>query len=66
MVATTRRTRRCRALLASVATLDEIEEALAFGADLIDLKDPSRGALGHGPPALLAAAVRAVEGDGVR
>jgi (5-formylfuran-3-yl)methyl phosphate synthase len=47
-------------LLASVATLDEIEEALAFGADLIDLKDPSRGALGAWPPALLAAAVAAV------
>ena len=40
-------------LLASVATLDEVEDALAFGADLIDLKDPSRGALGPGPPALL-------------
>jgi (5-formylfuran-3-yl)methyl phosphate synthase len=47
-------------LLASVATLDEIEQALAFGADLIDLKDPSRGALGAWAPALLTTAVTTV------
>lgn len=32
--------------LASVATLDEMETARACGADIVDLKDPSRGALG--------------------
>lgn len=32
--------------LASVATLDEMEAARAGGADVVDLKDPSRGALG--------------------
>ena len=47
-------------LLASVATLGEVEEALAFGADLIDLKDPASGALGAWQPGALAAAVAAV------
>jgi dihydroneopterin aldolase len=42
------------ALLASVRSLDEARVALAGGADLIDLKEPSRGALG----ALDHAAVR--------
>ena len=42
------------ALLASVRSLDEALVALAGGADLIDLKEPSRGALG----ALDHAAVR--------
>ncbi|MFC3693944.1 (5-formylfuran-3-yl)methyl phosphate synthase [Chenggangzhangella methanolivorans] len=32
--------------LASVATLDEMEAARAGGADIVDLKDPARGALG--------------------
>lgn len=32
--------------LASVATLDEMEAARRGGADIVDLKDPSRGALG--------------------
>lgn len=32
--------------LASVATLAEARQALAGGADIIDLKDPARGALG--------------------
>lgn len=32
--------------LASVATLDEMETARRGGADIVDLKDPSRGALG--------------------
>lgn len=36
-------------LLASVTTPEEAELALAGGADLIDLKDPSRGALGALP-----------------
>ncbi len=34
------------ALLASVACYDEIDAALSGGADIIDLKDPSAGALG--------------------
>lgn len=34
------------AFLASVATLEEMEVARAGGADVVDLKDPSRGALG--------------------
>jgi len=34
------------ALLASVASPDEIEAAVSGGADIIDLKDPARGALG--------------------
>ncbi len=33
-------------LLASVATLAEMDCALAGGADIVDLKDPARGALG--------------------
>ena len=50
-------------MLASIATLDEIEDALAFGADLIDLKDPSRGALGAWAAGLLGAAVARSERD---
>lgn len=34
------------ALLASVASIDEIDAAVSGGADIIDLKDPARGALG--------------------
>lgn len=37
-------------LLASVATLDEMDLARAGGADVVDLKDPSRGALGAWAP----------------
>jgi uncharacterized protein (UPF0264 family) len=33
-------------LLASVATLDEAGLAVGLGADIVDLKDPARGALG--------------------
>ncbi|MEP9369858.1 (5-formylfuran-3-yl)methyl phosphate synthase [Xanthobacter sp. VNH20] len=44
-------------LLASVATLAEMECALAGGADIVDLKDPSRGALGAWAVADLQAAV---------
>jgi uncharacterized protein (UPF0264 family) len=49
-------------MLASVATLGEVEQALSFGADLIDLKDPGRGALGAWPVDAIPAAVRLVEG----
>ncbi|MFG1423380.1 (5-formylfuran-3-yl)methyl phosphate synthase [Roseixanthobacter liquoris] len=46
-------------LLASVATLAEMDLAVAGGADIVDLKDPSRGALGAwAVPALEAAVAR--------
>jgi uncharacterized protein (UPF0264 family) len=48
-------------LLASVADLGEVELALAH-ADLIDLKDPSQGALGAWPIARIGEAVRLVDG----
>jgi uncharacterized protein (UPF0264 family) len=44
-------------LLASVADLDEVDAALALGADIVDLKDPARGALGAWPAARLSQAV---------
>jgi (5-formylfuran-3-yl)methyl phosphate synthase len=44
-------------LLASVATLAEVDQALALGADIVDLKDPARGALGAWPGARLPQAV---------
>jgi len=49
-------------MLASVATLGEVEQALSFGADLIDLKDPCQGALGAWPLDAIPAAVRLVGG----
>src|SRR5580658_8698207 len=49
-------------LLASVTGADEAEIAIQHGADLIDLKDSSRGALGALSPEAVAAAVRAVAG----
>jgi FolB domain-containing protein len=47
-------------LLASVTGPDEAALALAQGADIIDLKDASRGALGALEPDLLRAAVTAI------
>lgn len=44
-------------LLASVATLAEMDLAIAGGADIVDLKDPARGALGAWTDDALAAAV---------
>lgn len=44
-------------LLASVATLDEMRTALAAGVDIIDLKNPSEGALGAWAPDALEEAV---------
>ncbi|MDF1585563.1 (5-formylfuran-3-yl)methyl phosphate synthase [Marinimicrococcus flavescens] len=46
-------------MLASVATLEEADQAVALGADLVDLKDPARGALGAWPVPLVRAAVTA-------
>lgn len=43
--------------LASVANLAEMDAALAFGVDIVDLKNPAEGALGAWPPALLEQAV---------
>ena len=49
-------------MLASVASPGEVAQALAFGADLIDLKDPAQGALGAWPLNAIPAAVRLVGG----
>jgi uncharacterized protein (UPF0264 family) len=48
--------------LASVRDAAEAEMALACGADIIDLKDPSQGALGAAPLETIATAVRSVAG----
>jgi dihydroneopterin aldolase len=48
--------------LASVRDGTEAEAALAAGADIIDLKDPARGALGALDPAAIAQCVTAVAG----
>lgn len=48
--------------LASVNGPEEAEVALANGADIIDLKDARRGALGALPPHVVRAAVAAVAG----
>lgn len=49
-------------LLASVASLGEVELALAWGADIIDLKDPAQGALGAWAADAVPKAVRIVNG----
>jgi (5-formylfuran-3-yl)methyl phosphate synthase len=49
-------------MLASVTGPEEAEIALAAGADLIDLKDPSRGALGAQPVSVVRETVAAVAG----
>lgn len=49
-------------MLASVRTLDEGLQALGGGADLIDLKEPSRGALGALDHAAVRICVRAIGG----
>ena len=49
-------------LLASVTGPDEAEIVLAGGADLVDLKDPSRGALGAVSPEILEGTIRRVAG----
>ena len=48
--------------LASVRDAEEAELALGAGADIIDLKDPNRGALGALPPDAIAACLRQVAG----
>ncbi|MEK0083168.1 (5-formylfuran-3-yl)methyl phosphate synthase [Benzoatithermus flavus] len=49
-------------LLASVADPSEAEFACALGADIVDLKDPARGALGAWPEASLRRAVGQIAG----
>jgi FolB domain-containing protein len=49
-------------LLASVTGPEEAEIALAHGADIIDLKDASKGALGALDPEIVRATVRMVGG----
>ena len=49
-------------MLASVTGPDEAEAALAGGADIIDLKNPARGALGALDPAVVRAAVERIAG----
>ena len=48
--------------LASVTSAAEAEIVLAAGADIIDLKDPHRGALGALPSLVIREAVRTVAG----
>jgi uncharacterized protein (UPF0264 family) len=50
-------------LLVSVRSVEEAEAALAGGADLIDVKEPSRGSLGRADDETIAAIVRAVGGQ---
>ncbi|HLW68021.1 MAG TPA: (5-formylfuran-3-yl)methyl phosphate synthase, partial [Gemmataceae bacterium] len=47
-------------LLVSVRSAEEVEAALAGGADLIDVKDPERGSLGKADDDVIAAVVRQV------
>jgi uncharacterized protein (UPF0264 family) len=49
-------------LLVSVRSAGEARAALAGGADLIDVKEPSRGSLGRADDAVIAAVVRVVAG----
>jgi dihydroneopterin aldolase len=49
-------------MLASVTSPEEAEIAIAGGADIIDLKDPTRGALGAVTPQAIRATVAAVRG----
>ena len=48
--------------LASVRNAAEAEMALGAGADIIDLKDPTQGALGALAPGEIAACVGHIEG----
>jgi (5-formylfuran-3-yl)methyl phosphate synthase len=49
-------------LLVSVRSADEVDDALAGGADLIDVKEPSRGALGVAEPEVVGKVVDKVKG----
>jgi hypothetical protein len=43
-------------LLVSVARADEVADALAGGAEILDVKEPARGSLGRAEPSVLRAA----------
>jgi len=47
-------------LLVSVVSADEARRALAGGADIVDVKDPSEGSLGAPAPSVLADVIQAV------
>lgn len=49
-------------LLASVTSIEEAEIVIGAGADIVDLKDPARGALGALPAARIRAIAAAVDG----
>jgi hypothetical protein len=49
-------------LLVSVRNASEAEAALAGGCDVLDIKEPNRGAMGMADPASIAAIVRRVRG----
>jgi len=49
-------------LLVSVRDVDEAQAALAGGADIIDVKEPRRGALGMADPAVISEIVACVGG----
>ena len=49
-------------LLVSVRSADEVDAALAGGADLIDVKEPAKGPLGMAEAEVVAAAVARVKG----
>ncbi len=49
-------------LLVSIRSAEEVEAALAGGADLIDVKEPRHGSLGRADEATLTAVVHAVAG----
>jgi (5-formylfuran-3-yl)methyl phosphate synthase len=49
-------------LLVSVVSADEARDAVAGGADIVDVKDPREGALGAPSPQVLSEVVRAVGG----
>src|SRR3990172_3975966 len=50
-------------LLVSVRNADEARIALEGGADVIDVKEPSRGSLGAADAEVVAAVVRAIGGS---
>src|SRR5262245_43921805 len=52
-------------LLVSVRSAAEAEIALAGGADVIDIKEPDRGALGAADPAVWQAVLRVVNGRAI-
>ena len=45
-------------LLVSVRTIEEARAALAGGADIIDIKEPTRGSLGRADEAVLTSIAR--------